>query len=141
MPSIFMLASFNATIIPTVVSLILANFAAITAVENSYGQTTLSAYVKATDTFIGDGTRQTFRVVFSLTPEDALNIVHDTFVDIVRAQIRGVAGLQVSVAFKPVTNTFKTSGIANVQTWEEMLCISIPLFVEYKKQIPSTQIR
>jgi FAD/FMN-containing dehydrogenase len=118
-PSIFMLASLNITVYTSALFYdgtnctqpALANFTAIPAIENTYGSTTLATYVEGTDALIADGTRQAFRVVSSLATAEALSIVHDTFVDMVTANIWDVAGLQASVAFQPVTKNFIQQGI------------------------------
>jgi len=89
----------------------LANFTAIPAIENTYGPTTLATYVEGTDALIADGTRQAFQVISSLATAEALSIVHDTFVASVTADIWGVAGLQASIAFQPVTKNFIQQGI------------------------------
>ncbi|PMD56688.1 FAD binding domain-containing protein [Hyaloscypha bicolor E] len=118
-PSIFMLASLNITVYTSALFYdgtnctqpALANVTAIPAIENTYGSTTLATYVEGTDALIADGTRQAFRVVSSLATAEALSIVHDTFVDMVTANIWDVAGLQASVAFQPVTKNFIQQGI------------------------------
>ena len=118
-PSIFMLASLNLTVYTSAlfydgtecVQPALANFTSIPAIENSYALTTLATYVEGTDALIADGTRQIFQVVASLANADALQIVHDTFVAMVTADIWDVAGLQASVAFQPVTKNFIQQGI------------------------------
>jgi hypothetical protein len=118
-PSIFMLAALNATIYTSALFYdgtecnqpALAKLNAVPALVNSYGPTTLYAYVKMTDDLIGDGTRQVFRVVSSYANANALQIVHDTFVEMVLANIWDVAGLQASVAFQPVTKNFIQQGI------------------------------
>jgi hypothetical protein len=118
-PSIFMLASLNVTIYTSALFYdgtvcdqpALANFTAIPAIENTYGPTTLTAYIESTDALIADGTRQVFQVVSSLATAEALSIVHDTFVEMVTADIFDVAGLQASVAFQPVTQNFIQQGL------------------------------
>lgn len=118
-PSIFMLGSANITVYTSALFYdgtecsqpALANFTALPAIENSYGTTTLATYVEGTDALIGDGTRQVFRVISSFANADALNIVHDTFVDMVTADIWNVTNLQASVAFQPVTKNFIQQGI------------------------------
>jgi hypothetical protein len=89
----------------------LANFTALPAIMNTYASTTLATYTKGTDALIGDGTRQVFRVIASFATADALNIVHDTFVGMVTADIWNVTGIQASVAFQPVTKNFIQQGI------------------------------
>ena len=118
-PSIFMLASLNTTVYTSALFYdgtnctqpALANFTAIPAIENSYGPTTLATYVEGTDALIGDGTRQAFRVMSSFATAEALTLVHDTFVEMVTADIYNIAGLQASVAFQPVTKNFIQQGI------------------------------
>jgi hypothetical protein len=118
-PSIFMLASLNTTIYTSALFYdgtecnqpALANFTSLPAIANSYGPTTLAAYVSGTDALIADGTRQIFQVISSIADASALEIVHDTFVEMVTANIYGVAGLQASVAFQPVTKNFIQQGI------------------------------
>ena len=118
-PSIFMLASINTTIYTSALFYdgtdcnqpALANFTAIPAIADTYGPTTLATYVEGTDALIADGTRQAFRVISSLATAEALNLVHDTFVDMVTADIWNVTGLQASVAFQPVTKNFIQQGI------------------------------
>ncbi|KAH8808635.1 hypothetical protein F5884DRAFT_378386 [Xylogone sp. PMI_703] len=119
-PSIFMLASLNTTVYTSALFYdtttncaqpALANFTALPAIENTYGNTTLAQYVASTDALIGPGTRQAFRVVSSYANAEALQIVHDTFVDKVTADIFNVTGLQASVAFQPVTKNFIQQGI------------------------------
>jgi len=118
-PSIFMLASLNITVYtsalfydgPNCSQPALANFTALPAIENSYGTTTLAAYVEGTDALIADETRQAFRVVSSLATAQALSIVHNTFVNMVTANIWNVTGLQASVAFQPITSNFIQQGI------------------------------
>jgi len=89
----------------------LANFTSLPAIVNSYGPTTLAKYISGTDALIADGTRQVFQVISSIADASALEIVHDTFVEMVTTNIYGVAGLQASVAFQPVTKNFIQQGI------------------------------
>jgi hypothetical protein len=118
-PSIFMLASINMTIYTSALFYdgtqcaqpALENFTSIPAIANTYAPTTLATYVEGTDALIGDGTRQEFQVVSSLANAAALQVVHDTFVDMVISDIWDVAGLQASVAFQPVTKNFIQQGI------------------------------
>lgn len=119
-PSIFMLGSLNITVYTSALFYdgtecaqpALANFTVLPAIENSYGNTTtLATYVKGTDALIGDGTRQVFRVVASYANAEALEIVHDTFVEMVTTDIWNVTGLQASVAFQPITKNFIQQGI------------------------------
>ncbi|KAL3426022.1 Bifunctional solanapyrone synthase 4 [Phlyctema vagabunda] len=118
-PSIFILASLNLTIYTSALFYdgnqceqpSLSNFTAIPAIATTYAPTTLAAYVAGTDILIGDGTRQAFRVVSSYATRTALDIVHNTFVDMVAARIADVAGLQASVAFQPITKNFIQQGI------------------------------
>ncbi|RFU35031.1 hypothetical protein B7463_g1267, partial [Scytalidium lignicola] len=118
-PSIFMLGSLNTTVYTSALFYdgtncsqpALANFTALPAIENTYASTTLAAYVTGTDSLIGPGTRQAFRVISSFANAQALSIVHDTFVDMVMADIWNVTGLQASVAFQPVTRNFIQQGI------------------------------
>lgn len=118
-PSIFMLAALNLTVYTSALFYdgtectqpALAKLNAVPAVVNTYGPTTLYTYVKGTDDLIGDGTRQVFNVVSSYANRAALQIVHDTFEELVRANIWDVVGLQASVAFQPVTKNFVQQGI------------------------------
>lgn len=118
-PSIFMLAAFNLTVYTSALFYdgtqcnqpALAKLNAVPAIVNTYGPTTLYTYVKGTDDLIGDGTRQVFNVISSYANRAALQIVHDTFEDLVRANIWDVAGLQASVAFQPITKNFVQQGI------------------------------
>lgn len=119
-PSIFMLGSLNTTLYTSALFYdgtkcaqpALANFTALPTIQNSYGNTTtLATYVKGTDALIGDGTRQVFSVISSYANANALQIVHDTFVDMVTANIWNVTGLQASVAFQPITKNFIQQGI------------------------------
>ena len=50
-------------------------------------------------------------MISSIADASALGIVHDTFVEMVTTNIHGVAGLQASVAFQPVTKNFIQQGI------------------------------
>jgi hypothetical protein len=93
--------------------LALAKLNAVPAISNSYGPTTLHTYVKGTGEFIGDGTRQAFRVLSSYANWQALQIVHDTFVDFVSTKVWDLEGLRASVAFQPVTKNFIQQGINN----------------------------
>jgi len=118
-PSIFMLAAMNITVYTSALFYdgtvcgqpALANFTAISAAANTYGPTTLAKYIQSTDALIADGTRQEFRVISSFANAEALSIVHDTFVEMVRANIWDVAGLQASVSFQPVAKNFIQQGI------------------------------
>ncbi|KAH9208945.1 hypothetical protein DL95DRAFT_478805 [Leptodontidium sp. 2 PMI_412] len=118
-PSIFMLGALNMTVYTSALFYdgtqcdqpALAKLNAVPAIVNTYGPTTLYTYVKGTDDLIGDGTRQVFNVVSSYANREALQIVHDTFVELVTAEIWDVAGLQASVAFQPITKNFIQQGI------------------------------
>ncbi|CZR68267.1 related to 6-HYDROXY-D-NICOTINE OXIDASE [Phialocephala subalpina] len=119
-PSIFMLGSLNLTVYTSALfydgtncsQSALANFTAIPSIMNTYGSTTLAAYVKGTDALIADGTRQAFRVMSSFANAESLEIVHDTFVEMVTTEIWNITGLQASVAFQPVTRNFIQQGIS-----------------------------
>jgi FAD/FMN-containing dehydrogenase len=120
-PSIFMLGSLNTTVYTSALFYdgtecaqpSLANFTALAAIESTYGNaTTLASYIKGTDALIGPGTRQVFRVVASYANADALQIVHDAFVEMVTANIWNVTNLQASVAFQPITKNFIQQGIS-----------------------------
>lgn len=118
-PSIFMLGSLNTTVYTSALFYdgvnctqpALANFTAIPSIENTYSTTTLATYIAGTDALIPDGIRQAFRVISSLATGEALSIVHDTFVEMVLADIWNVTGLQASVAFQPVSKNFIQQGI------------------------------
>jgi hypothetical protein len=111
-PSIFMLAFLNTTVYTSALFYdgtecnqpALASFTSLPAIANSYGPMTLAIYVSGTDALIADGTKQVFQVISSIAGASALEIVHDTFVEMVTTNIYGVAGLQASasVAFQPV---------------------------------------
>ena len=138
-PSIFMLGSYNITIYTSALFYdgttcdqpALAEFNAIPATSNSYGPTTLATYVEGTDALIGDGTRQAFRVVSSFATAEALSIVHDTFVEMVLANIWDVPGIQASVAFQPVTKNFIQQGIDKGGNPQGVDITGAPYFCEY----------
>ncbi|KAL1960606.1 hypothetical protein VTO42DRAFT_7185 [Malbranchea cinnamomea] len=118
-PQIFMLSSLKATVYSSALFYdgeqcdqpALANFSAIPDLQNSYGPTTLAKYVKLTDSLIPPGIRQQFQVISSYATQDALEIVHDTFVEMVNTELSDVENLQASVAFQPVTKNFIQQGI------------------------------
>lgn len=135
-PSIFMLGSLNLTVYTSALfydgtncsQLSLTNFTAIPSIMNTYGLTNLSSYVKGTDALIADGTRQAFRVMSSFATAEALQIVHDTFIEMVTAKIWNVTGLQVSVAFQPVSKNFIQQGIDKGGNPQRVAVESAPYF-------------
>ncbi|RDW69852.1 hypothetical protein BP6252_08872 [Coleophoma cylindrospora] len=136
-PSIFMLGALNTTVYTTALFYdttancsqpALSNFTALPAIANSYASTTLAAYVAGTDALIGDGTRQEFRVISSLATAAALQVVHDTFVQMVLDHIWDVDGIQASVAFQPVTSHFIQQGIAHGGNPQAVDVASAPYF-------------
>ena len=139
-PSIFMLASLNLTVYTSALFYdgtncdqpALAKLNAVPAIVNTYGPTTLYTYVKGTDDLIGDGTRQVFNVVSSYANRKALQIVHDTFVELVLAEIWDVPGLQASVAFQPITKNFIQQGINKGGNPQGVDVTKAPYFCKYK---------
>ncbi|KAK2808723.1 hypothetical protein FQN50_004394 [Emmonsiellopsis sp. PD_5] len=118
-PSIFMLRKLGMTVYTSALFYdgeeckqpALANFTALPALMKTYGPTTLAKYVASTDALIGPGTRQYFQVVSTLATLEALEIVHDTFVEGVKSKLWGIWDLQASIAFQPVTKQFIEAGV------------------------------
>ena len=141
-PSVSMFAPENLTVYPVALFYdgtncaqpALANFTAIPAISNSYGPTTLAAYIEGTNALVADGTRQIFRVSSSLATAEALSIVHDTFVEMVNAQIWEVAGLRASVAFQPVTENLIQQGIDKGDNPQGVDITKAPYFCKFRYQ-------
>lgn len=75
-------------------------------VADSYALQPLADYIAATDALQPNGLRQAFRTLSSLVDRDAVQEVHDTFVSEVTSKLAGIAGLQASITFQPVTKSF-----------------------------------
>ncbi|KAK2782714.1 hypothetical protein FQN53_009639 [Emmonsiellopsis sp. PD_33] len=118
-PSIFMLRKLGLTVYTSALFYdgeeceqpALANFTALPSLISTYGPTTLAKYVAGTDALIGPGTRQYFQVVSTLASLEALEIVHDVFVEGVKGKLWDIKDLQASIAFQPVTKQFIEQGV------------------------------
>lgn len=72
---------------------------------------TLATYTAGTDALIGDGTRQVYRALSSYATADAINVLHDTSVEMVTANIWNVTNLEASLTWQLVTENFIQQGI------------------------------
>lgn len=75
-------------------------------VADSYALQPLAEYIAATDALQPNGLRQTFRTLSSVVDRDTVQEVHDTFISKVSSKLAGIAGLQASITFQPVTKSF-----------------------------------
>jgi hypothetical protein len=88
----------------------LAEFNAIPAAANTYGNTTLAAYVATTDSLNPTNVRQRFQIFSSYATAQAVQILHEITMGMV-PEIADVAGFQVSMSFQPVTRSFIQQGV------------------------------
>lgn len=75
-------------------------------VADSYALQKLSDYIAATDALQPNGLRQAFRTLSSVVDRDAVQAIHDIFISEVTSKLAGIAGLQASITFQPVTKSF-----------------------------------
>ncbi|KAF1973688.1 FAD-binding domain-containing protein [Bimuria novae-zelandiae CBS 107.79] len=75
-------------------------------VADSYTLQPLSDYISATDALQPLGLRQEFRTLSSVVDREAVQLIHDTFISNVNAELPSVANLQASITFQPVTAAF-----------------------------------
>jgi hypothetical protein len=91
------------------------NFTAprLTPQQDSYEYQTLTDYMVSTEALQPYGLRQEFRVLASLVSRDAVQLIHDTFMQNVKDRLSTVANLQTSLTFQPVTKEFLQQSIKN----------------------------
>lgn len=75
-------------------------------VADSYALQPLAEYIAATDALQPNGLRQAFRTLSSIVNREAVQEIHDTFISGVTSKLAGVAGMQASITFQPVTKSF-----------------------------------
>ncbi|OAX83500.1 hypothetical protein ACJ72_02134 [Emergomyces africanus] len=88
----------------------LSDFTAIPSRNNTYRQTTLAKFAVEQDAFITRGKRQSFQVVSSLATAEAIEIIHNIFVNSVKDKLSDIPELSISIAFQPVTKRFIEEG-------------------------------
>ncbi|KAE8851855.1 hypothetical protein PTNB73_00873 [Pyrenophora teres f. teres] len=75
-------------------------------VADSYTLQPLSDYIAATDALQPLGLRQEFRTISSGVDRDAVQLIHDAFIQGVNTKLSNLTNLQASVTFQPVSKDF-----------------------------------
>ncbi|KZM18431.1 uncharacterized protein EKO05_0001313 [Ascochyta rabiei] len=81
-------------------------------VADSYTLQPLAEYIAATDALQPNGLRQAFRTLSSVVNREAVQDVHDMFLS-GASKMAGIAGLQASITFQPVTKSFLEESVKN----------------------------
>ncbi|KAH8657883.1 FAD binding domain-containing protein [Xylariales sp. PMI_506] len=96
-------------------STVFENFTApiLTPEIDTFALQPLGTYIAGADALQPNGLRQDFRAFSSIVNRGAVQIIHDTFISEVSSELGNITGLQASVTFQPVPESFIQHGIDN----------------------------